>query len=296
MDHSKSMEFERNQNNAIKAGIVLNVLFVILEIIFGYLSNSMALISDAAHNFSDVLALVFSWIAILVSQRKPDMKFTYGFRRSTILIALVNTIILLGSVVYIAYETIQRLRLPEEINSLNVIIVASSGIIINGITAWLFSRLRKHDLNVRSVFLHFVADTLVSLGVVVSGIIIALTGVRWIDSAVSLAVTGVILFTTYNLLIRTINLALDAVPENIDINAVRKYLEGIPQVTGIHDLHIWALGTSDTAMTVHLTTNTRTEMSFISEIQGYLDDNFSIGHSTIQIEFGESGEECNNCN
>ncbi len=296
MDHSKSIEFEKDQNKAIKAGIALNVLFVILEIIFGYISNSMALISDAAHNFSDVLALGFSWIAILVSQRKPDMKFTYGFRRSTILIALFNTILLLASVGYIAFETIKRLRLPVEVNTLNVIVVASSGIIINGITAWLFSRMRKHDLNLRSVFLHFVADTLVSLGVVVSGIIIAITGLPWIDSAVSLAVIGVILLTTYNLLIRTINLALDAVPENIDINAVKKYLEGIPNVTGIHDLHIWALGTSDTAMTVHLTTSSRTEISFISEIQAYLNDNFSIGHSTIQVEFGENPEECNNCN
>jgi cobalt-zinc-cadmium efflux system protein len=256
----------------------------------------MALISDAAHNFSDVLALGFSWIAILLSQRKPSLKFTYGFRRSTILIALLNTILLLATVVYIAFETIHRISVPVEIKSGVVIFVASGGILINGITAWLFSRLRRNDLNIRSVFLHFAADTLVSAGVVLSGIVIAVTRIRWIDSAVSLAIVGVILFTTYNLLIRTINLALDAVPENIDINAVRKYLEGIPQVKGVHDLHIWALGTSDTAITVHLATNAPTDSNFISVIQNHLNERFSIGHSTIQVEYGESPEGCNDCN
>ena len=296
MDHHNHTEPNRWQGNAFKTGIVLNVIFIILEIIFGYLANSMALLSDAAHNFSDVMALGFSWTAILISQRKPDSKFTYGFRRSTILVALLNTILLLSSVVYIVFKTINRIGSPMEINSLYVIVVASSGIFVNGITAWLFSGNRRQDLNIRSVFVHFVADTLVSLGVVISGILIAVTKISWIDSVVSLAVAAVILYTTYKLLIRTINLALDAVPDNIDINAVREYLEELPNVTGIHDLHIWALSTSDAAMTVHLTTDTQTGSGFISEIQDNLKKRFAIGHSTIQIEFGENVSECNNCN
>lgn len=296
MDDHNHIESGQRQDNAFKTGIILNIIFIVLEIIFGYISNSMALLSDAAHNFSDVMALGFSWTAILLSQRKPDLKFTYGFRRSTILVALLNTILLLASVVFIVFETFQRIGSPVEIKSRYVIIVASSGILVNGVTAWLFSASHKLDLNIRSVFLHFVADTLVSLGVVISGVIIALTKITWIDSAVSLAVAVVILYTTYKLLIRTINLALDAVPDNIDINAVKNYLEGIPHVIGIHDLHIWALSTSDAAITVHLTTDIQTGSDFISSIRNDLTEKFAIGHTTIQVELGGETEGCNDCN
>jgi cobalt-zinc-cadmium efflux system protein len=293
------MEFEHSHNhniklgNAFKIGITINILFVIAEALSGYISNSMALIADAGHNFSDVLALVFSWIAIILSQRQPTLKFTYGFRRSTILVALLNTILLLIAVGFILYETILRLNKPMQVNANNMMIVATIGIGVNAFTAWLFMKEKKNDLNIRSAFVHFVADALVSLGVVVAGIIMTFTGIQWIDSLVSFAIIAVILYSSYNLLIDSVNLALDAVPENIKIEQVRDYLSGLKEVAGVHDLHIWSLGTTDAALTVHLTTCEPTNVNFISLIQHQLHEQFSIEHSTIQVEFG-SMEDCGN--
>jgi cobalt-zinc-cadmium efflux system protein len=286
------MEFQHSHNqniklgNAFKTGIAINILFVAVEALAGFYSNSMALVADAGHNLSDVLALVFSWIAVIISQRQPTLKFTYGFRRSTILVALLNTILLLIAVGFIIYETFTRLREPVDINAGSVMIVASVGIVINGFTAWLFMKGKKNDLNIRSAFVHFVADALVSLGVVVAGIIIALTGIQWIDSAVSFVIIAVILYGSYKLLIDSVNLALDAVPENIKIEHVHDYLAGLPEVTGVHDLHIWSLGTTDAALTVHLTTSVQTSLNFITSIQHHLHERFEIEHSTIQVEFG----------
>jgi len=278
--------------NAFKAGIALNVIFIVLEVIYGFLSNSMALVSDAGHNFSDVVALVFSWIAILLSERKPTMKFTYGLRRSTILAALFNTILLLVAVAFLLYETIDRIGSTDVIKSGNIIIISSAGIIINGLTAWLFMKGKKHDLNIRSAFVHFLADTLVSAGVLLAGIIMFFTAIWWIDTVVSFIIIVVILYSSYRLLIDSVSLALDAVPENIDIRAVRKYLGSIKGVDGVHDLHIWALSTSAAALTVHLVTDIRTDVSFISGIQQALLDKYGIEHSTIQVEFGGKSEPC----
>lgn len=282
--------------SAFKTGIAVNIIFIVLEVFYGFFSNSMALIADAGHNFSDVMALGFSWLAIRLSQRKPTLKFTYGFRRSTILAAILNTIFLLAAIAFILRETIQRIGNPQAINSEKVIIVAAIGILVNGFTAWLFARDNKKDLNIRSAFLHFIADTLVSSGVVVAGIIIALTGITWIDSVVSLIIATVILYSTYRLLIDSVSLALDAVPENIDIKSVTLYLKTLPEVSGIHDLHIWALSTSAAALTVHLETNVRTDYDFIRKIRHDLNDRFGIEHSTIQIEFLNKSEPCNDCN
>jgi len=293
------MEFEHSHSHnnsfstAFKIGIGINILFITAETITGFLSNSMALIADAGHNLSDVLALAFSWIAIIISQRKPTLKFTYGFRRSTILVALLNTILLLVAVGFIIFETIGRLRNPVEINAGSVSFVATIGIIVNGVTAWLFMKGKNKDINIRSAFVHFVADALVSLGVVIAGIIMVLTGIRWIDSLVSFLIIAVILYGSYNLLIDSVNLALDAVPENIKIESVRDYLAGLPEVTGVHDLHIWSLGTTDAALTVHLSTSVQTNVSFISSIQHELHTQFDIEHSTIQIEFGGM-DDCGN--
>jgi cobalt-zinc-cadmium efflux system protein len=297
MEHSHSYNSDNNLGNAFKIGITLNVIFIIIEVIYGFSSNSMALLSDAGHNLSDVLTLVFSWIAILFSQRKPTLKFTYGFRRSTILIALLNTILLLVAVAFIVWETIHRISEPEEINSKSVITVAAIGIVINGFTAWLFMKGKKHDLNIRSAFLHFIADALVSFGVVIGGIIMALTGITWIDSLLSLIIVAVILYSSYHLLIDSVDLALDAVPKNINITEVQKYLESLPEVSGIHDLHIWALSTTDAALTVHLLTKTPTDMGFITSVQKQLSEKFTIEHSTIQVEYGATNLECEtNCN
>jgi cobalt-zinc-cadmium efflux system protein len=291
MEHDHSHHNDIKLSTAFKIGIIINIIFVATEALFGYFSNSMALIADAGHNLSDVLALCFSWIAIILSERKPTLKFTYGLRRSTILIALLNTIFLLAAVVFIVYETIVRLSSTSEINTESVMIVASAGIGVNAFTAWLFLKEKKHDLNVRSAFVHFVADALVSLGVVIAGIIIAFTGIQLIDSLVSFAIIGVILYSAYHLLIDSVNLALDAVPENINIEEVTEFLNNIPEVIGLHDLHIWALSTTDAALTVHLTTCEQTDVGFITSIQKQLHERFRIEHATIQIEFGSS-EDC----
>jgi cobalt-zinc-cadmium efflux system protein len=295
MEHNHSHNNDMNLGNAFKIGIAINIIFVAVEALSGYFSNSMALIADAGHNLSDVLALVFSWIAVKLSQRQPTLKFTYGFRRSTILIALLNTILLLVAVGFIVYETFDRFNRPLDINANSVMIVAAIGIIVNAFTAWLFIKGKKHDLNIRSAFVHFVADALVSLGVVVAGVIMAFTGIHWLDSVVSFAIIAVILYSSYKLLIDSVNLALDAVPENIKIDEVREYLANLPEVSDVHDLHIWALGTTAAALTVHLITSVQTDVSFITLIQHKLHDQFNIEHATIQIEYGFNEGE-NICN
>jgi cobalt-zinc-cadmium efflux system protein len=201
--------------------------------------------------------------------------------------------LLLAAVVFIVWETIERMGKPLEINSNSVITIAAIGIAVNGFTAWLFLKDRKHDLNIRSAFVHFIADALVSLGVVIAGIIMAFTGNVWIDSVVSFAIIAVILYSSYHLLIDSVNLALDAVPENVNIEAVRIYLQSLPEVSDIHDLHIWALSTTDAALTVHLTTNTQTDVTFITNIQHQLHEQFDIEHATIQVEFGDTACETN---
>lgn len=293
MTHHHSHKHFPHLNRAFTTGIVINILFIIAEAFYGYISCSMALYADAGHNFSDVMALVFAWIGVLMARRKPTQKFTYGLRRSTILIALLNTLLLLLAVIFIIIETIGRLgKNIVAVDANSVIIVAGAGIIVNAVTAWLFYKGKKNDLNIRSAFIHFIADALVSVGVVVAGILIKFTGLLWIDSAVSFIIIAVILYSTYHLLIDSINLALDAVPQNIDITIVRNYLEQIPEVSGIHDLHIWALSTTDTALTVHLVTETNTDAAFIGIVQKELHDRFGISHSTIQVEFGNGFMHC----
>ncbi len=293
MEHEHSHNHDIKLGTAFKIGISINIIFVVAEALSGVFSNSMSLVADAGHNLSDVLALVFSWIAVILSQRKPTLKFTYGFRRSTILVALLNTIVLLVAVGIILYETIQRLRNPVEINAGSVMIVATIGIAVNAFTAWLFMKGKKDDINIRSAFIHFVADALVSFGVVVGGIIMMFTGIHWIDSFISFAIIAVILYSSYNLLIDSVNLALDAVPENIKIEHVHEYFESLPEVAGVHDLHIWSLGTTDAALTVHLTTCAPTDVNFIGSIQRQLHEQFKIEHSTIQVEYGNM-EDCGN--
>lgn len=293
MEHSHTHKNDINLGIAFKIGISINVIFIIGEAAAGYFSNSMALIADAGHNLSDVLTLVFSWIAINLSQKEPTLKYTYGFRRSTILIALLNTILLLVAVGFIIYETVIRLSRPLVINPYSMIVVASIGIFINAFTAWLFMKEKNHDLNIRSAFVHFVSDALVSAGVVVGGLLILLTGILWLDSAVSFIIIAVILYNSYELLIDSLNLALDAVPENIKIELVLEYLKSLPEVTDVHDLHIWSLGTTNAALTVHLETSVPTNVKFISSIQHQLLEQFDIEHSTIQVEFGKM-DDCGN--
>jgi cobalt-zinc-cadmium efflux system protein len=286
----------RNLSNAFKIGITLNVIFIVVEIVYGFLANSMALVADAGHNFSDVLALIFSWIAVKLSERKPTLRFTYGFRRSTILVTILNTVLLFVAVGFLLWETIRRIGETQTIDSQMVMVVAGIGIVINGFTAWLFVEGKKHDLNIKSAFLHFLADTLVSAGVVVAGLLMTLTGINRIDTVMSFIIIAIILYNAYKLLIESVSLALDAVPENIDIQEVSGYFSSLPEVTGIHDLHIWALSTSSAALTVHLETNTQTDAAFVHGIRKHLIDKFGIEHATIQVEFGSQAGECYNCN
>ena len=293
MEHQHTHSSSIKLSNAFKIGISINVIFIIIEGLAGLISNSTALIADAGHNLSDVLTLILSWIAVILSQRQPTLKFTYGFRRTTILAALLNTILLLVAVGFIIYETVVRLSHPVTINANNMVIVASIGIGVNGFTAWLFMKDKNRDLNIRSAFVHFLSDALISLGVVIAGLLVKYTGIQWFDSAVSFLIIAVILYGSYRLLIDSVNLALDAVPDNIKIEQVLDYLKSLPEVTGVHDLHIWSLGTTNAALTVHLKTCVPTDVSFITSIQHKLYEQFDIEHSTVQVEYG-SDEDCGN--
>jgi cobalt-zinc-cadmium efflux system protein len=282
--HSHHSHNAHNISDAFVIGILINIVFIGIEVFYGLVSNSVALLADAGHNFSDVITLLFSWFAILLSRLKPNFRFTYGLRRTTILSALLNTILLLSAVGFIIYEAIGRFRESAAIQSNTVIIVASAGIFVNGITAWLFLKGKDKDLNVRSAFVHFIADTFVSFGVVVGGIVIAFTGINMVDPIVSLCVAGFILYNSYDLLIDSVNLALDAVPKSIDLSLIQDYLLSHKEVKAIHDLHVWALSTSETALTVHLVTEDKLDNNFITPLTDYLQKTFNIGHCTIQVE------------
>jgi cobalt-zinc-cadmium efflux system protein len=281
---------------AFKTGIIINMAFIAAESYFGIRSNSVALLADAGHNFSDVITLLFSWFAILLSRVKPNYRFTYGFRRTTILSALINTLLLISAVYFIISAAISKFRIQTGVHSSTVILVALVGIIVNAFTAWLFMREKDSDLNIRSAFLHFMADAFVSLGVVAGGVIIAFTGLQWVDPLISLMVAGIILYNTYDLLIDSVNLVLDAVPRSIDLTQIQDYLLSHREVESIHDLHVWALSTSETALTVHLVTNDIPDKTFIGILTDYLQRTFKINHCTIQIEHSETDNCENPCN
>lgn len=274
-----------NFGSAFAIGIGLNTAFVIAEAIFGYASNSMALIADAGHNLSDVLGLVVAWIAVILSKRPPSARYTYGLRGSSILAALFNAVFLLLAVGAIAWEAILRLFNPEPVAELTVIAVAATGIVINGITAWLFASGRKDDINIRGAYLHMAADAAVSAGVVVAGFAIMATGWLWLDPVTSLVIVAVIVWGTWGLLHESMAMSLSAVPAAIDPSAVRDYLGQRPGVVQVHDLHIWPMSTTEIALTCHLVMPSgQPGDAFLFEICQQLRDNFGIHHTTIQIE------------
>jgi cobalt-zinc-cadmium efflux system protein len=269
-------------------GSALNAAFVVGEIVFGLMAHSVALLADAAHNLGDVLGLLLAWWATWLGRRGPTRSRTYGYGRSSILASLTNAVVLLVGVGGITVEAAQRLAqgiAPGEVGGRIVIIVAAIGIAVNGLTAWLFARGRKGDLNVRGAFLHMASDALVSLGVVISGLVIVLTGWAWLDPIVSLLIAALILFSTWNLLTGSLDLALDKVPDGIDQDKVQAYLTALPGVTEIHDLHIWPLSTTETALTAHLVRpGAGTDDTFTQNVCETLRDRFGIGHATFQIE------------
>ena len=274
-----------NYNRAFAIGISLNLIFVVIEAGYGLAAGSLALIADAGHNLSDVLSLFLAWGATLLSKRTATEKRTYGFRKVTILASLASAILLLVALGGITWEAIGRFAQPAPVAGMTVVVVAAIGVVINTITALLFVSGQKHDLNIRGAFLHMAADAGVSLGVVVAGIIIMLTGWSLIDPIISLLIVLVVLIGTWSLFRDSMNLAIDSVPDHIDITGIKHYLTNLENVTQFHDLHVWPLSTTEVALTVHLIINSNyPDKDFLSGIQEKLHEDFGIKHSTIQIE------------
>jgi cobalt-zinc-cadmium efflux system protein len=270
---------------AFAIGIALNTVFVFVEAIFGYASNSMALVADAGHNLSDVLGLVVAWVAVILSKRAPSARYTYGLRGSSILAALFNAVFLLVAVGAIGWEAIQRLMLPEPVAGATVMIVATVGIFINGITAYLFASGRKGDLNIRGAYMHMAADAAVSAGVVVAGLVILFTGWTWLDAATSLVISAIIIWGTWGLLRDSMAMSLSAVPPGIDPGAVRGYLEKCNGVVQVHDLHIWPMSTTEVALTCHMVIPAGQPGDvYLMGIAHHLKEKFGIQHATLQVE------------
>jgi len=278
---------------AFAVGITLNLVYVAGEAIAGVLSGSLALIADAGHNLGDVLSLSLAWGAAVLSRRRPSDRFTYGLRSSSILAALANAIILLVVTGGIAWEAVRRISHPVPVASGIIIWVAAAGILVNGVTALLFASGRRRDLNLKSAFLHMAADTLVTAAVVAGGVVISLTGWLRLDPAVSLFVSAVIVLGTWGLVKSAIRLALDAVPEGVDAAAVRAHLLTAPGVIGLHDLHIWGMSTTETALTCHLVMPSgHPGDAVLSQIAHELQHRYGIAHTTIQIELADTDELC----
>jgi cobalt-zinc-cadmium efflux system protein len=278
---------------AFAVAVGLNLGFVVVEFIYGQLTHSLALVADAGHNLSDVLALLLAWGAAVLARRHPTPGRTYGLRRSSILAALVNAVVLLIAVGAIAWEAVRRFSEPTPVAEETIIWVAMIGIVINTSTALLFLSGRKGDLNIRGAFLHMITDAGVSLGVALAGVAILATGWWWLDPVVSLVIVVVILLGTWDLLRDSINLALDAVPDGVDLPGIRQYLAGLPKVIEVHDLHIWGMSTTETALTTHLVmTEVGGDDAFLARIEGELHRLFGIEHTTIQVETGNPAYPC----
>lgn len=277
---------------AFAMGIALNVAFVTVEAVYGVISGSMALVADAGHNLSDVLGLVIAWIASVLVKRPPSARFTYGLKSSSILAALSNAAFLLVALGAILVETIRRLFEPQPVIGGTVMIVAGIGIVINTATALMFMRGRHDDLNIRGAYLHMAADAAVSAGVVVAGLLIMLTGQTWIDPVTSLIIVGVIAWGTWGLLKDALRMSLLGVPSGIDERSVRSFLQGLNGVEAVHDLHIWPMSTTETAMTAHLVMpGGHPGDSFLHQLAHELEHDFGIGHATVQVETID-GHEC----
>ena len=277
---------------AFAIGIALNTGFVIVEAGAGFWFNSMALIADAGHNLSDVLALVIAWVASALSKRPASARFTYGYKASSILAAIANAALLLVALGAIAFETIHRLGDPQAVAPGPIMIVAGIGIVINTVTALMFLRGRKTDINIRGAYLHMAADAAVSAGVVVAGLLIWWTGAYWIDPATSLVIVAIIAWGTWGLLKDSVTMGLLGVPKNIDEAAVRTMLEELPGVAAVHDLHIWPMSTTETALTAHLVMpGGHPGDAFLHETAHRLEHDHAIQHTTLQLEV-EPGSEC----
>jgi cobalt-zinc-cadmium efflux system protein len=294
--HSEGHHHHGDPNNhgrVFVIAIALNAAFVVIELAYGLIANSMALMADAGHNLSDVLGLLLAWSAMILGRKAPNERFTYGLRSTSILAALTNAMFLLVACGAIAWEAIQRFSQPPVVAGLMVTLVAAVGIIINGLSAWLFMKGSKGDLNIRGAYLHMATDAAVSLGVVVAGIAMIFTGWYWLDPVIGLVIVAVIVIGTWGLLSESVQLALSAVPAHIEVAAIDAYLRQCPGVTDIHDLHIWGMSTTESALTVHLVMpDGYPGDAFMDDIMRTLTERFSIQHSTLQVEQGTTDHTC----
>ena len=282
-----------SQGQTFAVAIGLNSIFVVVEFVYGFIANSTALMADAGHNLSDVLGLLLAWGAAVFARKTPSGRFTYGLRSTSILAALTNAMLLMVACGAIAWEAILRFSQPHVVAGLTVSLVACAGIFINGLSAWLFVQGNKGDLNIRGAYLHMLADAAVSLGVAVAGVAMLYTGWYWLDPVVSLAIVAVIVAGTWGLLRESLQLAMSAIPAHIDAAAVEDYLRLCNGVTDIHDLHIWGMSTTESALTVHLVMQGGYPGdAFMDDIMCTLRERFHIQHSTLQVEQGTTDHAC----
>ena len=280
-------------SRAFAVGVALNVIFVVIEVAYGVMANSLALITDAGHNLSDVLGLLLAWGATYLAGKRPSRRRTYGYSRATILASMFSGLLLLAAVAVISWEAINRFFTPSEPAGQTIMMVAGIGVLINSITAWFFVSGKDHDLNIRGAYLHMAADALVSLGVVISGFVIWKFGLKWFDPLSSLLIAAVIFWSTWGLLRDSLNLAIDAVPRDIDPEVIRKWLLDQPGVEGLHDLHIWPISTTQTALTAHLLMpEPPADDEFLHDLAMQLQEMFKISHATFQIERGDHDHPC----
>lgn len=281
-------------SKAFPIAVGLNLGFVVVEWIFGVMSHSLALIADAGHNLSDVLGLFLVWGAVALSKRRPCKRFTYGLGRSSILAALFNALLLMAAIGGIVWEAVRRFASPPAVEAHTVIWVAAAGIVINTGTALLFLKDQKRDLNIRGAYLHMALDALVSLGVVAAGLVMLWTGWRWLDPVLSLLIAVIILVSTWDLLKHSLRLALDGVPPGVELDEVKTFLCSYSGVKDVHHLHIWAMSTTQVALSVHLVVEPTDPDRLLAELTRELHERFDIDHPTIQIEHGDCENPCQN--
>ncbi|TBR14854.1 cation diffusion facilitator family transporter [Rugosibacter aromaticivorans] len=281
-------------NRAFIVGIGLNVAFVIVEAFYGWRAESLALLADAGHNLSDVAGLLLSWGAVAAGRRAPDARHTYGWRRASILAAFANAVLLLVAMGSLLWEAAHRLHSPVPVAGLTVISVAAIGVVINGATAALFMAGREHDINIRGAFLHMAADALVSLGVALAGVLYLWWGWAWLDPVTSIVIALIIIMGTWGLFRQSLHLLFDGVPEGIELASVDAWLRSQPGVTDVHDLHVWAMSTTECALTAHLVMPSgHPGDAVLGAIENVLQREFSITHSTLQIELESHDHGCN---
>lgn len=291
-DHSHHHHHQpANYGKAFAIGIGLNVLYVIVETFYGLRINSSALLADAGHNATDVISLLLAWAATWVAQKRPSGKYTYGLRKTTIMASLVNGLLIFAAAGLILWDAIEKIQNPVAIPGNTLMIVAAIGIVVNTGTALLFMKGQKDDLNIKGAFLHMAADAGVTLAVLIGGLVMKYTGAYWVDPVLSFLIVVVIIYSAWGLLRDSVNLAIDAVPKDIDCEKVETFLENIDKVREVHDLHIWALSTTQTALTAHLVVPEDHDDNFIFKIRDQLKEKFNIDHSTLQIEKTFDDEE-----